>query len=99
MKIEEVDNHSLYSIDHCIAMELMRAEGKTATDVIKIKNACLLHFRRKVYEGIIEQCQTTTSAVIALRSTYSDELFSDIHHINLEVATLPDDFQQLAATH
>ena len=66
VEVEEVDNHTLHGIDHCLTVEVVRGYGETVPDVVEIEGADLLLFRVKAHYRIFEQGEVTPCAVIAL---------------------------------
>ena len=54
---------------------------------------------REAHDGIIEQCQLTFGAIIAVRCRDCDKLGCHIDHVNDKVVALTDIGHQVAATH
>ena len=96
MEVEEVENHCLHSIDEHIAVEVVLWLTEPLDDDGKVVGTLLLLYRREPHDGVLEERQVSSRAVVALRGGYLNEFLCDVNDIHLEVATLHKVGQQFA---
>ena len=97
MEIEEVDNHTLYGINHRLTMEVVVCERQPLLDVVEVECAHLLLLGGEPHDGVVEQGQMPLHAVVALRRTHLDELLRDIDGIDFKILALHDASRHIAA--
>jgi len=88
MKVEEINNHTLYGIDQGIMTETVIDFRQTPFHSFKIPATHLLLTRKQFHDGVLEESEMPLHSVVALWSGNLNKLLGNVNHIYYEIIAL-----------